>query len=84
MFEIVDYICLQGGVLRDYAAQRQIQPANAAGRLFAAIELLQGHYDKIDENTERQRPVHHTIGPQVGPPQLEPSQPPAAARWAAD
>jgi hypothetical protein len=61
LFEIVDYVCLQGGLLKDYAAQQGINPANAAGRLFAAIEVLQGHYDALDESATRRRSVH-TIG----------------------
>ena len=45
------------------------------------IEVLQGHYDEIDPTPAEKQ--HHTIGPQVGP-QLEPSAPLAARRWAAD
>jgi Domain of unknown function (DUF6456) len=80
LYDIVDYICLQEKTLKDYAARNKINPASASGRLYAAVQSLQDHYDTLDE-PEKERA---TIGSQTGPAQLEPSQPPAAARWAAD
>ena len=77
LFEIVEFVVLLERTLKDYAAQHRVHPANASGRLHAAIEMLQGHYDTIDEGTERARPVH-TIGSQMGPPVPAGSRHPAA------
>ncbi len=80
MYDIVEFVCLQGDLLKTYAALHRINPANASGRPFR--EVLQGHYDEIDPKPAEKQ--HHTIGPQVDPQQLEPSAPMAARQWAAD
>jgi hypothetical protein len=83
LFEIVYCVCLQEVTLRDYATRNKINPSSASGRLYAALQALQDWYDRIDPSPEEK--IRHSIGPQLGDQQqLEPSQPPAAARWAAD
>jgi hypothetical protein len=74
LFDIVLSVILEAVPLKVCAARLGINPSHAAGRFYAAMQVLQDHYESI---TPRAEPlIRHTIGSQTGPAGRKPPRAP--------